>query len=122
MDELLVAKLIADDTLTALVADRIDPVMPDEDTTTFPYLYYWRVDTQDTFVLNGPIRPKQYTYAIDYWSRTQTECRAIADAVYAILGTWRDENVQGCFQQSDGMQEEGEPLLFHGQQTYLIWS
>lgn len=121
MDHLLYQKLSSYAPLTALVPD-IQPVMPPEDDPNLPYLYYWKLGSEESLTLAGPVRPRSYLFAIDFWSLTHTECKAIGDAVYAALNGWHDTEVQGCFRQTSAMQEEGGEPIFHGQSVYQIWS
>lgn len=110
---------ISEDTaLAAIVGDRIEPVLPQVD-SPLPYLYYWRLDSQENLTLDGPTTPKSYTFAFDFWSLTQADIRQISDAIYASLSTWREDGVRGAFRQTDGSEETERG--YHGQSTYQIW-
>jgi hypothetical protein len=118
MDNLVYARLITSDDLLAVCEDRILPVVPFRDSPV-PYLYYWRVSTGNNLTLGGNVRPQPYTFAFDVWSKTQTEARAIQDAVYDLFNNWREDEVQGSFLQSDAAEQE--ELGYHIQSIYQIW-
>lgn len=118
IDTLVYQRISANTDLTNIVGTRIEPVAPMVD-SPLPYLYYWRLDVGETQTLAGPVRPRPYTFAFDYWALTQAEIRAISDALYASMSVWHTSEVKGVFRQTDGSEETDRG--FHGQTTYQIW-
>lgn len=120
MDSLVYARLTANTTLVAALGTSIQPVMPQED-AQLPYLYYWRLETQDTRLLSGAsVRPRAYTYAFDIFSFSQATARAIADTLNTDMLAWRNTDVQGAFLQTSASQQEDK--VYHIQALYQIWS
>lgn len=118
MEAFLHSVLSEDDTLAAVVSDRIWPSPPNAD-IQLAYVLYFRVDTQPDRHLRGSSGLTKYTAQIEYWSLEASTTTLISDIITSLLDNYAGDEVQGCFQTLAQLQES--ETGFHGVQLYTIW-
>lgn len=100
-------RLLDDNTLKALVVDRIFPVTVRKD-ATFPSLVYRRVSGSNGYDLDGPDGLRTVTVEVRCWATDYTAARTLADHVRRIMDGYREKSSEGPFRRctvTDGADE-----------------
>lgn len=90
----IVARLLADAGVVALVGDRIDPGRPSQ-SATWPVLTYRLISGTDSIAQDGGQGLRECRIEINAWAYTYLETEELAEAVNAALHgqTWRSSEI-----------------------------
>lgn len=107
--------------LIDLIADRVFPSKPAQD-TTLPYLVFYLTGGGGMNTVDGPSRLQPRSLRVEGYDRDEAGSAAVLDAATAVLDGWRDrENgIQGCFAEEDADQQTDGELEISGQ-TFRLW-
>lgn len=116
--------LNADSAVTALVGDRIKPVIAPE-TTSYPYVVYSQLNELREASKDGPGTNDLYSFDVEIFAQTDSEAYAIAEAAQNALdwfsgsiGTHNVNRIHKTDQNDNRFEEQKE--VFQITQTYTI--
>jgi thioredoxin-like negative regulator of GroEL len=92
--------------LTNLVADRIFPTIPEQDTASTPFLIYSINDASLTFTLGGMTNPCRAEVQIDIWSVNFDDCVSVGKVINDCLNGYRGGNILGSMLINHQSQQE----------------
>ncbi len=120
--------LIADSGLSALVSERVHPVLLPQN-STLPAVTYQLISQDPLHTLDGPVNLNRPRVQFDVWADTYLEMEAVNDALRNALdgftggigGSPPSLIVQGAFLVTERDLFESEPELFRRSADYFIW-
>lgn len=127
LEEGLVAFLIADADIHAVVEDRIYPMMIPQG-AVIPCLTYQRISTprivtHDSSGATGDLISPRFQF--DAWSETQKEAKAITDALRKVLhgktGAMGGVTIGAALADAEEPGYDPASELFRGRSDYIIW-
>jgi hypothetical protein len=122
-ERIIYSRLSTDGTITALVGNRIYPVLPNQD-ALLPLLVYTRLATEPTLHLQGKTKPDRVEVLVEAWTEnfdTLADLLAkVKTNLHGFRGTVAGVQVQGCFLQDQNTEEE--ETGYHGTQTYWLYT
>jgi hypothetical protein len=128
----VVAKLLADGDIAALIVDRLFPEYDRQNNKDYPLAVY-KVQNQTNLTANdGPTGLRNCDIVIAAIAETHEAATEIADALEAVLdsqkGVWSGITVQGSFLKEDGISDDvitepqtEEILYFVRECSFNIW-
>jgi len=125
----LETRLLAYATLTALVSDRIWPMILHIDETVkhviYPAVTYQRTDGPRESALGAEMGLAHPGIQIDSWGKTYASAKAVATQARAALQRWSSEAtdpvVLDCLLESDGDEYEPGANIYHVRQEWTVW-
>jgi len=122
-------RLLAYGNLTALVVDRIFPLILHVDDTThkviYPAVTYQRTDGPRESALDSDMGLAHPTIEISSWGETYESAKAVATQVRSALQRWDDADatpaVLDCLLERDEDIYESEAGVFRIQQDWTVW-
>lgn len=127
LEEGIVAFLIADATIHAVVADRIYPMIIPQG-ATLPCLTYQRISTprivtHDSSGATGDLTNPRFQF--DGWAVTQKVAKAIADALRTVLhgkrGAMGGVTIRAALAENEAPEYIAEAELYRSRSDYIIW-
>ena len=127
LEEGIVAFLIADADIHAVVEDRIYPMMIPQG-ATLPCLTYQRISTpriltHDTSGATGDLTSPRFQF--DAWAETQKETKAISDALRKVLngktGAMGGVTIRAALAENEVPEYDPDSELYRGRSDYIIW-
>jgi len=126
----LVAELLADAGVSALVGTRVHPhVIPQDG--ELPAITYQRISSQREMQMDGPLSLIRVRMQVDCWSSSYSGAKSLADAVRSALNgvgirspkTLGSESVQLVFLESDNdlADFEGDKREYRVSQDWMIY-
>lgn len=109
--------LVADAAVTALVAQRISPLIKEQGVTP-PAVTIRRSSLEPTNHLRGDGDLDRNTVTVDSWATTYAQAREVADACRAALIAQRIQMVS----ELDNFEPGVDPGLYNVSQQYLVWT
>lgn len=88
LEEALQAYVVADESISAVIASRMYPVFAPESAAS-PYLVYRVLSTQREYTMSGPTGTAQPTIKITCWADTYPAAKALARLVRSRLDGYR---------------------------------
>jgi hypothetical protein len=112
VEQTIVTRLLAVTAITALVGDRVSPVVLRTETTD-PALVYVRLYGDRQYALDGATKLATVQMQIMAWALDYATARALADQVRLGLDTWGDADVE-IVTVTDGADTYAEEIDMYG--------
>lgn len=130
IEEGLVAYLNARAAVTALVGNRIYPMLVPQGSDNYPAVTYQIIDASSDVTFDGPSGLAMHWFQVTSWARTYLAMKAVRNALYDALsgfkGSMGTVTVQGCFKSGERDQYDPSPGLetarvYGRQMDFKIW-
>jgi len=128
IDEGLVAFLLADDPIIALVSDRVYGVRIPQGSMTFPLVVVQRVSTARILTMDGSgasgdlISPR---FQIDAYGVTHASAKAVTEAVRAALhghtGATGGVAISAALANEEALSYDEDTKLYRIRSEYIVW-
>ncbi len=134
-DTRLTAKLLATETVTAIVGSRVFPIMAPTNLqgrvkVELPYITYQTISDQSVNHSTGATETNSTRIQIDLWAETYAGAKALATAVKTALKNWTDATgdpvISSChYQNGNDLPDPPSPgqerRTHRVSQDYLLW-
>jgi hypothetical protein len=110
--------------VTAIVADRIYPTDPNEN-TNWPFVTYKTTGTQPVLSMAGSSPLALYAVEINIWCKSLQQQQSIASAVSSLLNGYRGGSILMASladQDNEALGDEQEGDVYHCVQTFNVWA
>ncbi len=124
IEEALYTHLISHAGLTAIVGNRIYPVLLPQD-VTFPAVTYQRISTVREYAQEGPSGLAHPRFQFSCWAETYEEAKAVAEQIRFALsgykGTINNVRIDAVYIEDDNDIYDPETNIYHVALDATIW-